>query len=151
MRRTLLAVAALLALMLPTMGRADDSDTEKQVATLAKQFREAMVKGDTQSLDSIQADDWIGINPSGDVADKAKNLKNFKDGTVDFESIDDLSEVKVRVYGDAAVMTSRYHVKVKYKGEKMDNHIRVTEVYAKQGGKWRSVSRQGTRIAEPPK
>jgi ketosteroid isomerase-like protein len=124
-----------------------DTDTEKQVATLAKQYREAMVKGDTQSMDSMQADDWIGINPSGDVADKAQNSKNFKDGTIDFASIDDPSEVKVRVYGDAAVVTSRYHVKVKYKGEKLDHHVRVTEVYAKQGGKWRSVSRQGTRIA----
>ncbi len=145
MRHTLLATT-LLALIVPTMVRADDADTEKQVATLAKQYREALVKGDTQSLDSMQADDWIGIDPIGDVADKAQNAKDLKDGTVDIESIDP-SEVKVRVYGDAAVVTGRYHVKLKYKGEKIDNHVRVTEFYAKQGGKWRSVSTQGTRIA----
>ncbi len=149
MRRTL-AVAALLALMVPTTVCADDADAEKQVASLSKQNREAMVKGDTQSLDSIQADDWIGIDPMGDVADKAKNAKDLKDGTVDIESIEP-SEVKVRVYGDAAVVTGRSHVKLKYKGEKIDNHVRVTEFYAKQGGKWRCVSTQVTRISEPPK
>ncbi len=39
MLRTLSA-AALLALMVPTMGRADDADAEKQVASLSKQIRE---------------------------------------------------------------------------------------------------------------
>ena len=48
MTRTLLATA-LLALMVPTMGRADDADAEKQVAMLSKKHREADVKGDTKA------------------------------------------------------------------------------------------------------
>jgi ketosteroid isomerase-like protein len=145
MRHTLLA-AALLALFVPTMGRADDAAAEKQVATLSKQYREAAIKGDTGAMDALLSDDWIGIDPMGDVADKAKNAKDLKDGTVDIESIEP-SEVKVRVYGDAAVVTGRSHVKLKYKGEKIDNHVRVSEFYAKQGGKWRCVSMQVTSIA----
>ena len=52
MTRILLA-AALLALVVPATGRADDADAEKQVATLSKQHREATVKGDTEALDAI--------------------------------------------------------------------------------------------------
>ena len=62
MRRTLSA-AALLALMVPTMGRADDADAEKQVASLSKQNHEALVKGDTKALDAILADDLVGHQP----------------------------------------------------------------------------------------
>ncbi len=149
MRRTL-AVAALLALMVPTTVCADDAAAEKQVATLSKQYREAAIKGDTEAMDALLSDDWVVIGPDGNLVSKAQDIRNFKDGSVAFEAMDP-SEVKVRVYGDAAVVTSRLHAKLKMKGEKIDNHVRVSEFYAKQGGKWRCVSAQVTSIAEPPK
>jgi ketosteroid isomerase-like protein len=145
MLRTLSA-AAFLALMVPTIGSADDADSEKQVASLSKQFREAAVKGDTKAMDAILADDWMSIGPDGEVVSKAQNTRGFKDGNIDFEAMDP-SEVKVRVYGDAAVVTSRVHVKLKVKGEKVDTHVRVSEFYAKPGGKWQCVSTQVTNIA----
>ena len=146
MRRTLL-VAPLLALMVHTAGRADDADAGQQVATLSKQHREAAVKGDTNTLESILADDWIGIDPNGGAEDKALAAKNLRDGTIDYEAIDPLEEVKVRVYGDAAVVTGRYQAKLTYKGQKIDSLVRTTEFYAKQGGTWRCVHTQVTRIA----
>ena len=146
MRRTLSA-AVLLALMVPTMSRADDAAAEKQVAMLSKQFREADLKGDTEALDALLSDDWVVIEPDGNLVSKAQNARNLKDGSVAFEAMDP-SEVKVRVYGDAAVVTSRVHVKLKVKGEKVDTHVRVSEFYAKQGGKWRCVSTHVTNIAE---
>ena len=145
MRRTLLS-AALLTLMVPSMGRADDAAAEKQVAMLSKQFREADLKGDTEALDALLSDDWVVIEPDGNLVSKAQNARNFKDGSVAFEAMDP-SEVKVRVYGDAAVVTSRVHVKLKVKGEKVDTHVRVSEFYAKPGGKWQCVSTQVTNIA----
>ena len=148
MRHSLLA-AALLALMVPTMGRADDTDAEKQVAMLSKQHREAAVKGDTKAMDSILADDWVGINPAGDVESKAQQAKNLKDGSVDFEAIDP-EEVKVRVYGDTAVVMGRYQVRLTYHGQKVEHPVRTTEVFARQGGKWRCVLTQVTRIAGQP-
>src|SRR5437764_9665002 len=126
MLRTLSAFA-FLALMVPTMGRADDAGAEKQVALLSKQHREAVVKGDTRAMDSILADDWVGINPRGDVESKAHQAKTLKDGSVDFEAIDP-EEVKVRMYGDAAVVMGRYHVKLTFNGQKVDHLVRTTEV-----------------------
>ncbi len=145
MRRALLS-AAFLPLMVPAMGRADDAAAEKQVATLSKQYREAAIKGDTGAMDALLSDDWVVIGPDGGVGGKAQNMRDFKDGSVAFEAMDP-SEVKVRVYGDAAVVTSRIHAKLKMKGEKIDNHVRVSEFYAKQGGKWQCVSTQVTSIA----
>jgi ketosteroid isomerase-like protein len=147
MRRTLTA-AALLALLAPTLGRAADADTEKEIARLSRQAIDARLKADTAALDAILADDYVGISPSGEVATKAEGLRALKDGTLHFDSIEP-SEVKVRVYGDAAVLTARGHVKVTYQGRADTLSVRVTEVYVKQGGTWRCVSSQVTRIAEP--
>ena len=149
MRRTLSA-AALFALMVPTMGRADDADPEKQVASLSKQNYAALVAGDTSALDAILSDDWSVIDPFGEVISKARQAKELKDWTADFVSFDS-SEVKVRVDGDAAVVTGRYQVKVKIRGRENTILVRITESFAKQGGKWRCVSTQVTRIAEPPR
>ena len=146
MLRTLSA-AAFLALMVPTMGRADDADPEKQVASLSKQSKEASIKGDTKTLDAILADDFVAINPFGELVTKAEQLKLLKDGTLHFDSIES-SEEKVRVYGDAAVLTVRGRVKVTYKGRSESLSVRNSEFYAKQGGKWRCVFQQVTRIAE---
>jgi ketosteroid isomerase-like protein len=146
MLRTLSA-AAFLALMVPTIGRADDADPEKQVASLSKQNHAALVAGDTSALDALLSDDWLVIDPFGEVISKARQAKELKDGTLDFISIDP-SEVKVRVYGDAAVVTGRYQVKIKNRGQENNVPVRITELFAKQGGKWRCVSAQVTRIAE---
>ena len=135
---------------MPTMGRADDADAEKQVASLAKQSTEATLKGDTKTLDAILADDFVAINPFGELVTKAEQLKLMKDGTLRFDSIEP-SEEKVRVYGDAAVLTERGRVKVTFKGRSESLSVRNSEFYAKQGGKWRCVFQQVTRIAEPPR
>ncbi len=145
MRHTPLSVA-FLTLMAPSMGRADDANAKKQVAEVATQLREAVVKDDTQAMDALLADDWVTIGPDGSVQSKAECIKDHKAGIVDFEAIDP-QETKVRVYGDAAVVSGRYHVKLTLSGHKIDDRVRVTEVYVKQGGKWRCVSTQVTSIA----
>ena len=85
MRRTLSA-AALLALMVPTMGRADDADSEKQVASLSKQNHAALVAGDTSALDAILSDDWLVIDPFGEVISKARQAKELEGRDVGFRS-----------------------------------------------------------------
>ncbi len=147
MRRTLSA-AAYFALVVPTMGRADDTDSERQVASLSKQNYAALVTGDTAALDAVLSDDWLVIDPFGEVISEARQAKELKDGTTDFLSIDS-SEVKVRAYGDTAVVTGRYQVKIKMRGREDTVPVRITESFAKQGAKWRCVSAQVTRIAVP--
>lgn len=145
MRHTL-PVVAVLALMVPTTGRADDADAKAEVAKLTRQASESLVKGDTTTLDTILADDWVVIGPDGQVGTKDSQAKDLKEEATDFVAMD-ASEVKVRVYGDAAVVTGRYQVKVKMRGQERGGPVRRTDFFAKVGGKWRCVSTQVTHIA----
>jgi len=72
-------------------------------------------------------------------------LKDVKDGTLKYERLDK-SEMKVRVYGETAVVTGRAQSKIKVKGQEVGGIDRFTEVFARQGGKWRCVSTQGSPI-----
>jgi hypothetical protein len=64
----------------------------------------------------------------------------------------DLSDVKVRIYGNTAVVTGI----VKYVGEQAGvkstgNPARFTRVLVKRDGIWKQVLGQNTRIAETAK
>jgi ketosteroid isomerase-like protein len=148
MRRALSA-AALLALMVPTMGRADDADAdaEKAIARLSRRAAEAYLKADTRTLDTVLADDFQVINPFGEVANKAQQLKVLKDGTLHFDELETFDQ-EVRVYGDAAVLTDRRRAQATDRSRAASFSVRTTEVYARRGGKWQCVSMQVTRIAE---
>jgi hypothetical protein len=62
--RCTLPAAALLALMVPMIGRADDADTEKTIGRLSRQANDASVKGDATALEPLIADDFMLINQS---------------------------------------------------------------------------------------
>ena len=141
---------SMLAAAAPTPGRAADADanTEKEVANLSKQMTDALVKGDMAFADGATADDWMIIVSTGGVADKAQRSKDVKDGNLKYEALDK-SEMKVRVYGDAAVVTGLARIKIRFKGQEFGGIDRFTEVFVRQGGKWQCVSTQGSRVTAP--
>jgi ketosteroid isomerase-like protein len=125
-------------------------ETEKQLITLCNQYSDAYLSKDISSLDSILADDWTLITADcGDEVNKAKQLKDLKDGTLRVEAIND-SDVKVRVYGDAAIVTGRRQSKVTNKKHDVSDLTRFSQFYILQEGRWRCVRTQVTSIQINP-
>src|SRR6478672_10851896 len=67
---------------------------------------QAQIHADAAALDRIYAPDFIGVGPSGTVRTKPQVLSDFTSGSLRFQSIT-IDDVKVRVYGNAAVETGR--------------------------------------------
>ena len=57
-------------------------------------------------------------------------------------------DIKVRVYGDTAVVTSRSTSKGKFNGQPFSELERSSDVFVKQNGQWKCVLTQLTRIVE---
>ena len=124
------------------------SEGEKQVTTLYKQYSAAYLKGDRSSLADILADDWTLITAKcGGVRNKPGQLQELERGILKVEAIDD-SEVKCRVYGDAAVVIGRRKSKVIYNKRDVSDVTRFSQFYVRREGKWRCVSTQVTSIAD---
>jgi ketosteroid isomerase-like protein len=106
---------------------------------------EALVRGDTASLEEIMADDAIYTHATGVVETKAEYLAKMKSGEVRYESFAP-EQLQVRIYGTAAVLTGIAGVKAHVGGEVRNLRLLFTDVYVKQGDRWRMVAWQSTRL-----
>jgi ketosteroid isomerase-like protein len=59
------------------------------------------------------------------------------------------SEMRVRVYGDAAVITGQSTIKATVQGRDENGRFRFTDIWVKHGERWLAVASQVTRIADP--
>jgi hypothetical protein len=65
------------------------------------------------------------------------------------ESSDELSDMKVRVYGNTAVITGKADVKGTLMGKDATGQIMFTRVYVKKNGRGQSVAFQQIRVSKP--
>lgn len=125
-----------------------DNSIEQQIMNLQQEMIEAMIRGDAASLDRILADDFIGTNPLGQVNYKPRGVEEFQNPDLVVESVE-TDDLRVRVYGDSAVITGQASMKARLKDQKisMGPH-RFTSVYVKNGKRWQLVATQATMIAQ---
>ena len=143
--RHILLIATLLSVVATAVGWAADADTEKELTRLSRRIDDAFVKADTAFLADVLADDWMAIESRG-IRDRAALLKALKEGSTKFTAIK-TAEEKVRVYGDAAVVTGYYFVQSQSRGREgisFDDHGSFSRVFVRKGGRWQYVHSQST-------
>jgi ketosteroid isomerase-like protein len=57
-------------------------------------------------------------------------------------------DVRIRVYGNTAVMAGRFTAKSKFKGSAIEVRERYTAVWIKKQGRWQLVAEQGNPIKQ---
>ncbi|MEK6322552.1 MAG: nuclear transport factor 2 family protein [Acidobacteriota bacterium] len=118
---------------------------EHEVLARHKAWCDAIVKGEMETLDQLLADDFIITSGNATLRDKKGELEDLKlaDGlSWVFVNTDDL---RVRVYGQAVVVTGRVRWRVRNRDREVDDERRFTSVFVKQKGQWRMVAQQMTR------
>src|SRR5438105_8989142 len=88
---------------------------EDDLAELGENLRRAELLGDVVVLGDVLAPDFRGIGPRGFILTKEDWLAKHRTGDLKYEAFE-RSEMTVRTYGDAAIMTSRESTKAFYKG-----------------------------------
>ena len=86
------------------------SSVEEQLKKMERDRAAAVVKADVAPLTGMTADDYILINAHGQVSDKATTMNDIKTGNIKLTA-NEVSDMKVRVYGDTAVVTGKASAK----------------------------------------
>src|SRR5215475_5742585 len=121
------------------------SSAEDEIKKLEETRNQAILHGDVAVLDRMTSDDYTFITLRGELRTKSDILKGFASGSFHYESRE-ISDLKVRVYGDTAVVTGRSVQKGMENGKDYSGDYRFTRVYVKQNGHWLSVALQTTLI-----
>jgi len=136
-----------LAFGVAILAQTQTESVEQELIKLENEWAEAWVKSDVAFHDRIMADDYTWTSPWGFVVTKADNLALVKSGDSAITSWV-LSEMKVRVYGDAAVVTGRDSIKETWKGKDVSGQNRWTHIWIKRAGKWQCVAAHSSLIAQ---
>jgi ketosteroid isomerase-like protein len=118
---------------------------EQEITKFLDQSRNAALKGDASFSEANLSDDYQRVNAQGRLMTKADLVSELKNGDLKYQSIE-VTDMKVRVYGNAAVVTHGADVKGTNKGKDISGSFRVTRVFVKRNGKWQEVSFQATPV-----
>ena len=138
MRRLLTLLVVLTA---ASLGWGQTEKVEQTVMQMERDWAQALVRADVATMDRILADDWFGQGPPGGSSNKAGALAALKSGAPKYDSVT-VGEMKVRVFGDVAVVTGTQDEKSSYKAKDSSGHYVWTDVFVKRQGKWQAVVSQ---------
>jgi ketosteroid isomerase-like protein len=144
MRRTVIFLALFLASAVTFAA----SEAEKDVLAAVQSYREALLKKDLKTLDSIWMDDYTFINGRGELQTKADRMENLKSGATTVESIKHEDEMRIRTHGNVAIVMSHITLTGTYSGKPVSGQYRSTHIWVKVEGRWRLMSNQLTAIAK---
>jgi ketosteroid isomerase-like protein len=122
------------------------SPVEQALIKLENDWNDASMKRDVALLGRLLADDYIFTDPDGVMFTKAQNLEMLKSGD-DVVTSAVASDMKVRVYGNAAIVTGLNAVKEQLKGKDISGTYAYTDTWVKRPGSWVCVATHASRLA----
>ena len=126
-----------------TVSAAPGSESPEQVITrLEHEWVTAIVKKDADVIGRLLADDFTGATDD-QIYSKADAIDDVKTGI--HESLE-LDTIKVRIFGDTAVVTMGQTEKSRHGDADFSGHYLFTDVWAKKNGAWSAVASHGSRF-----
>jgi ketosteroid isomerase-like protein len=142
--KRILAIAALVLVSGVAAARPPE-DVAQALIKLENDWAKAGLAGDAAALEKLLAPDYVYTNQDGEMASRAEMVAGIKSGTTKYDTFT-VGDMKAHVYGDAAVVTGKGSLKGKENGKPIDEVIRFTDTWVKQGSQWLCAATQVTRV-----
>ncbi len=126
-----------------------DLTVEAQFKALVEDWRNAEMRGDVDFMERTYTDDFLAIGPRGYMLNKEDWLARYRSGDLQTETLS-LDDTRVRLYGDAAVVTGIEVSKGRYKSTPVQEQLRTSLVWVRQNADWRLASIQMSPINPVP-
>lgn len=114
---------------------------EHELVELSQEWMRAVQEHDRERLDGILAREFSVVGPIGDLG-----REEWLERMAGPYAIEDFTyeEIDVEVYGDTAVLTSRYRQTARLDGRDLSGSYLVTDVWVRRDGRWQVVRRHAT-------
>ena len=127
-----------------TASKASYAD-EQQVLHVSQAYDSVTLRQDAVAGDRLLADEYISTLPEGYVLNKAQALAGLRSGNLRFTT-GGSHDVRVKVYGQTAVVTGRWTEQGTYRGKPFNDNERFTTVFVRRRGRWQIVAEHLSKI-----
>jgi Domain of unknown function (DUF4440) len=127
--------------------QAGAANEEQAVQQLINDLIKALQTNNATELDRIWADSYTFVGINGVLANKAERLGAIKSGKLKYKSIS-ISNVKIKMYGDAAVATFNGESHFAPGNENLDGKFMTTATFIKSNGGWVEVSAESVSTSK---
>lgn len=124
--------------------RGDDSAVQQDLIRMERDWANAMMSNDPVALERIEADDYAYL---------MDGMKGGKQGDVDqakthaYAGTAELTDLHVRVFGDAAIVTGKAALRdARYNGKDVSGDYLFTDVFLNRNGRWQAVASHSNRV-----
>lgn len=137
-RRPWLLIFCFLAASAVSLWAQEKSDSAT-IRALEMKWTESYRQHNIDILSSLLADDFVITIEDGSIYSKAGYITHSADSGTRVQ-VAELSDLKVRIHGDTAIVTGAYHEKGESNGKSYEYHDRLTDTWMKVSGKWQVVA-----------
>lgn len=141
---SLSGIALFAGLRVAQAQTAANADAVTAVSNLDQDAVKADLAGDPSFYQKVLAEDWTRGDSDGTYFTKAMLLNLMADTNSMKTNSEEISELKVRVYGNTAVATYRDTYDLLIKGERRAHSIIVTDTFIRTDGEGKQVASHGS-------
>jgi len=123
---------------------AQSSITEQEIINLSKEKWQWMSDKKVDTLNTLFHEKAVFVHMGGSMT-KEQELGVIKSGGIHYKQAD-IHEVSVNIMGTVAILLNRITLLAVVGGNEVTNPFMVTEVYLKEGEKWKLGSMSFTRL-----
>jgi hypothetical protein len=138
-----ISLTAVLLLAAIVSSAAEPSAAVKDAVMNAETaWKTAVLKGDRSALERLLSDDLSYTHSSAKTQSKGEFIQDVTGGAFSYKAIE-FENAQMRQYGSVVVITHAVVITTVQTGT---SHLYLTEVWAKEQGRWQMASRQATKI-----
>jgi hypothetical protein len=135
--------------MAQTAAPANENKAVAEIRAVLDQFVQVNLKGGTEAATmevTLVADEFLRIPGNGALLTKMDIIDGFKSGKIKVDELV-LSDVKIQVFGDSALVTGIQTSKSAILGTSYEGKARWSRMFIKRDGRWQCVLFQSTKMA----
>jgi hypothetical protein len=147
---TIFALAVMLVAVgsVASMKKQSDAEVVAAITQMENDGVKADLAGDSSFMEKNYADDFTGGFSGGRWETKESLLADAKDTANNKMTSEQISDLKVRVYGDTAIATYKDSYDAMIRGEHRVKTVISTDTFVRLHGVWKEVASHSSVAAE---
>ena len=124
---------------IPLAAQTKADPAASKISALEAKWNDVYKRGDAAGMEALLSDDFIITVEDGTTFSKSGYLAHTADSELRVQ-ISDMTDLRVRVHGNIAIVTGAYHEKGTSRRRSYESRDRFTDVWVKTNGDWQVIA-----------